>query len=173
MLSKIKFIPEKKASLTTLVSEDMSLENDIKFEIGFYNDKYRKKKGKAQVNVAQVAYWNEFGTVVTHWGRAQKPDGTYVAIPPHTTPPRPFLSKGVKNGITKFGFSHFKKGFRTKLSQRQIFRKLANRIKKEVRDTILQYKEPANRPITVELKGFNRPLYHTGKLAKSVKVKEK
>lgn len=101
-------------------------------------------KDKFEGPVAQVAFWNEFGT--------------------KTSPPRPFMrmtiaSKsprwgvGVANALRKFDYDapraldYVGQGMRGQFIQ-----------------TIEQFKDPPNSRVTQDLKGFNRPLYNTGQM---------
>lgn len=119
--------------------------------------------------VAQVAYWQEYGT--------------------YNIPPRPFMRTAIENNKIAWGFdfSTFlkKSNFNIDLSMKY----LGNKIKADLQDSIHFWNKPANAQITVEGgwmknkksgkifyvegKGFNDPLVWNGKLEESVRWRYK
>lgn len=121
------------------------------------------------IPVAQIAYWNEFGT--------------------YNMPVRAFFRTAIQNNRFEYGhiFANNLKKFNYDIDLS--FKALGNKIKYDIRDSIDFWDSPSNSPITinggwmknkksgkpfrVEGKGFDNPLVWTGKLSESVRWKYK
>ena len=132
-------------------------------EVGFFPVSVYKNG----IYVAQVAYWQEYGT--------------------YNIPVRAFFRTAIQNNKTKYGYllASFLKQFKYDIDLS--FEKLGDTVKKDVQDSINYWSSPENAPITVnggwmrnkksgklfyiEGKGFNNPLTWTGKLEESVRWK--
>lgn len=100
------------------------------------------------LNVATVAFWNEFGTL--------NEDGS------ERTPPRAFFRNMVEDQMAtwpkKLGMAARYSGYRSK----QTLEIVAADIKSHLVESINLFNDPPNSSRTVEEKGFNKPLIDTG-----------
>lgn len=71
------------------------------------------------------------------------------------------------NAITRKGLVSIRKGAKT---TKQVYQDTGNLIAKKLRNTILSISEPRNAPSTIEAKGFDMPLVHSGELINSIEV---
>ena len=98
--------------------------------------------------VAQVAFWNEFGT--------------------KRAPPRPFMRHTVASKSPRWGnllgaaLKSHNYDYRRALDQ------VGDKIASQMRETITNWQDPPNSKLTRELKGFNSPLRDTGFLRSEV-----
>ncbi|OAM35521.1 hypothetical protein A7Q01_00210 [Eikenella sp. NML96-A-049] len=99
-------------------------------------------------SVAQVAFWNEYGTA--------------------TIPPRPFF----RNTIAEHKDEWPKQAaalMKTNGSDvRQTLELMGEGVKGQIKMTIQGFQEPANAASTVKKKGFDKPLIDTGTLWRSI-----
>lgn len=105
--------------------------------------------------VAQVAAWNEYGT--------------------RFHPQRPFMqetleSAGTRAKLLKGLMAAAKATVHNTGGARRILASLGKIITEEIKVTIANY-PGSNSPSTIERKGFDRPLFETGKMLESVKFK--
>lgn len=141
------------------------LEVRVGYERGKASYKSRKKGGKGgkskktaksnEIDVTDVAVWNEFGT-----------DG------PHPVPSRPFLRKSVDENldkITDFGGKMVRR-LAKGASAEDILQKTGRMQKGLIRDQIDNGDFAANSPYTIRKKKSDHPLIDTGKLRRSVSV---
>ncbi len=119
--------------------------------VGFLeNAKYpqdKDAKGPA-LNVAQVAFWNEFGT-----SRA---------------PPRPFIRDMIASKSGRWGIALGLNLKATKYNAEQSLALMGEGIKDQMVTSIVQFKDPPNAASTIARKGFNKPLIDTGVMQRSV-----
>jgi len=92
--------------------------------------------------VAQVAFWNEFGT--------------------NRAPMRPFFRTMIEKRSPKWGAVLAANLEATGYNFEQSMRRLGQVMKDQLTQSIVEWSEPANAPVTVERKGFNNPLIDTG-----------
>lgn len=93
--------------------------------------------------------------------------GTYTA-------PRPFMSRGVTNALPRLVNAHIRfvdDIARGRVTWTWLNRNLEQELDSLIKTTIKDWTRPANRPITVEIKGFNNPLIDTGSLLQNVKTR--
>lgn len=104
--------------------------------------------------VAQVAFWQEFGTEAS--------DG-HPGIPP-----RPFMRETIAKHSGDWGNKLGKTLRATKYDARKSLRIMGRGIQLEMRQTLNDWRDPPNAPRTVARKGFNKPLIDTGHLERSI-----
>lgn len=105
-------------------------------------------KDKFSGPVAQVAAWNEFGT--------QK------------TPPRPFMRKTVASKSPRWGNGLGRALRDNHYNSYDALHVLGEVIQGQMRQTIIEFRDPPNAQLTVDLKGFNDPLVASGRMLRSV-----
>ena len=98
--------------------------------------------------VAQVAFWNEFGT-----SRA---------------PARPFFRGMIAAKSPDWGRDLAKAIKARGYSVEQALALMGERIKDQLQKSIVDFANPANAPSTVARKGFDKPLIDTGTMQRSV-----
>jgi hypothetical protein len=108
---------------------------------------YPAAPGQPTLHVAQVAFWNNFGT-----SRA---------------PARPFFSNTVKTKSPGWGEDMAKIAKAVNYDTAQVLKLMGERIKDQIVTAIVQW--PAdNAPSTVERKGFNKGLVDRGVMQRNV-----
>lgn len=99
-------------------------------------------------SVAQVAFWNEYGTA--------------------TVPPRPFF----RNTIAEHKDEWLKQAAEMLEANggdvRQALADIGEVVKGQIKMTIQDFREPPNAAATVKQKGFDKPLIDTGTLWRSI-----
>ena len=133
----------------------------IKLEFGVTNNKYPEKN----ISVGQVAIINEYGT----------DDAEY------PIPPRPAFRIGLERSVAKNKklidaalkniTNHLLTGRKDSIERQltQALTQIGKSAKKETKDIIKQGSmSPKNRPMTIQKKGFDHPLWETGLLHDSV-----
>lgn len=115
------------------------------------------------VPTAQVAAWNEEG----HMN-----GGMFAGT---RTPPRPFIRVGFYKEIRPLLQTRIVHGVNLIAQGRKtwttFYRELGNDLVELMKEQILEWEKPPNKPSTVEMKGFNDPLIETGALYDSVKFR--
>jgi hypothetical protein len=107
-------------------------------------------KPSASVSVAQVAFWNEFGT--------------------KTAPARPFFRNTIAEQSAKWGKGLGKLMIQTKLNGPQSLELLGREMKNDIVTSIQRW--PAdNAALTVKIKGFNKGLVHNSVMVRNVAYK--
>lgn len=120
---------------------------DRDIHVGFQRGKGVYENG---ADVADVAMYNEFGT--------------------SKIPPRPFMEQSFKRHEQEYVekseeiFGAMIKGQEVK----PLIRKFGEKVKKDIVDEIEKGEFVPNAPSTVAKKGFNKPLYETGLMEKSI-----
>jgi hypothetical protein len=99
-------------------------------------------------NVAQVAYWNEFGT-----SRA---------------PARPFFRHMIEQKHKGWGVSVVKTLKSNNFDVNKTLNLMGEGIKNQLQQSINNWTQPPNAPSTVQAKGFNKPLIDTATMLRSV-----
>ncbi len=102
----------------------------------------------SRLPVAQVAFWNEFGTA--------------------KTPPRPFLRNTVASKSPRWGNALGANLRATNYDVPQTMALMGEGIKGQVVQSIVQFKDPPNSARTIARKGFDKPLIDTGVMQRSV-----
>jgi hypothetical protein len=141
------------------------LGKDNRLEVGFLEDatypadagKKVPTKPKAFKNattqaggqqVAQVAFWNEFGT--------------------SRTPPRPFMRQTVAQGQKTWGAALAKIAVATNYDSEKTLSLMGEGIKGQIQKSINQFTTPELSAATVRQKGFAKPLIDTAVMLRSV-----
>lgn len=108
------------------------------------------KKGKKQkpaLHVAQVAFWNEFGTT--------------------RAPPRPFFRTTIAKESDKWA-KHLGKGLKFYNYNGELaLRALGQEMRDDIEASIQRWSSPPNAPYTIRRKGFDKPLVHTAVMSRS------
>lgn len=99
-------------------------------------------------NVAQVAFWNEYGT--------------------KTSPPRPFFRQTIETKSGKWGGALGKALLATNYDARKSLALVGTGIKDQITKSIVDFASPGNAPATIDAKGFDKPLIDTGVMQRSV-----
>lgn len=98
--------------------------------------------------VAQVAFWNEFGT--------------------KRSPPRPFMRHTVASKSPRWGVALGAALKATNYDTRAALAMLGEKIQGQMRESIQNWTTPANSKLTRELKGFGTPLRDSGVMMRAV-----
>lgn len=98
-------------------------------------------------NVAQVAFWNEYGTA--------------------TTPSRPFFRYTVNENRKNWVLS-VKNLMKMHNDPQKVMGLMGEHIKGQIVQSIVTWSDPPNAPYTVAKKGFNKPLIWTGQMSRSI-----
>lgn len=109
---------------------------------------YPAKDGKADVSVAHVAYWNEYGTA--------------------TIPSRPFFRNTIAEKQDEWAESSANILKSVDGDVKQALALIGEGVKGDIVETIQNFREPENAPSTVKKKGFNKPLIDTGDLWRAI-----
>lgn len=97
--------------------------------------------------VAQVAFWNEFGTV--------------------RAPSRPFFRTTIAKESPEWGDKLAKAVVYYNYDGAAALRALGQSMRDDLEASIIRWSTPPNAPRTIARKGFNKPLVHTGDMAKA------
>ncbi len=109
---------------------------------------YPAKDGKSDVSVAQVAYWNEYGTA--------------------TIPARPFFRNTIAEKQDEWADNAASILQHTDGDVGMALALIGESVKGDIVETIQNFNEPENAPSTVKKKGFNKPLIDTGDLWRAI-----
>ena len=115
------------------------------FETATYED-------KEHTPVAQVAYWNEYGTPA--------------AV--HPSPPRPFFRQTIAKRSSAWGTNLGTALKMTNYDKDKSLRLVGENMQDNLVTSIEEFKNPGNAPSTIERKGFDDPLNDTGTMKRSV-----
>lgn len=108
---------------------------------------YPATKSKPGLHVAQVAFWNEFGT-----SRA---------------PPRPFFRTTIAKESATWGDNLGKAVVFYKYDGELALRAVGQAMRDDVEASIQRWTTPPNAPSTIARKGFDKPLIHTAVMLRS------
>lgn len=106
------------------------------------------KDGKGDVSVAQVAYWNEYGTA--------------------TIPARPFFRNTIAEKQDEWADNAASRLQQADGDVGKALALIGEDVKDDIVETIQNFREPENAPSTVKKKGFNKPLIDTGDLWQAI-----
>ena len=109
---------------------------------------YPSKDGKGDVSVAQVAYWNEYGTA--------------------TIPARPFFRNTIAEKQDEWADNAASILQHTDGDVGMALALIGDGVKDDIVETIQNFREPENAPSTVKKKGFNKPLIDTDDLWRAI-----
>ena len=110
--------------------------------------RYPAAKNKAGLHVAQVAFWNEFGTI--------------------KAPPRPFFRYTIATKSPGWGKDLGSIAVATNYNGPQTLALMGERIKDQIQTSINSWSSPPNAASTIRRKGFDAPLRHTMLMLRSV-----
>jgi len=105
-------------------------------------------EGAKRLPVAQVAFWNQYGTV--------------------RAPARPFFTDMIARKSPRWGVSLGNILRKNGYDAERSLALMGEGIKGQLQQSINEWSEPPNAPSTVERKGFNKPLIHTALMLRSV-----
>ena len=116
---------------------------------------YGPKSGKhsrSGVDYSYIAHVSEWGGVVNVYGY----DGII--------PPRPFFSETIDNYIPRTGEVEHGMIRNGVFRSEWVVDTICADLRYALKETIAEWSDPPNAPLTIERKGFNDPLVETGKL---------
>lgn len=99
-------------------------------------------------SVAQVAFWNEFGTT--------------------TIPSRPFFRTMISRESPGWGVLLAGAAKHYDYNSATVLQFMGTKIVEQLQQSIVEWKDPPNASSTVRMKGFNKPLIHTSHMQNSV-----
>lgn len=105
-------------------------------------------EGSDGESVAQVAFWNEYGTA--------------------TIPPRPFFRNTIAEHKDEWPKQAAEMLEANGGDVRQTLELMGEGVKGQIVETIQDFREPPNAAATVKKKGFDKPLIDTGTLWRSI-----
>lgn len=97
--------------------------------------------------VAQVAFWNEYGTV--------------------KSPPRPFFRQMIESKSQKWGAALGRNLAATGYDTTKAMSLVGTGIKDQLTQAIVQFASPGNAASTIAAKGFDKPLIDTGQMQRA------
>ena len=104
--------------------------------------------------VAQVAFWNEYGTLT-------KNNKQFI-------PPRPFFRNVIKAKLKEWSSNFSILLSKYNYDFDKAYSSLGELIRDDIQQSIVQLKNPPNAPATIKIKGKNTPLQDTGDMLRSV-----
>lgn len=117
--------------------------------VGFMEDAtYPASSGGKLLPVAQVAFWNQYGTA--------------------NTPARPFFTTMIERKSPRWGVSLGNLLRRTNYNAERALSLMGEGIKGQLVRSIVEWMSPPNSPRTIARKGFNKPLIDTALMVRSV-----
>lgn len=137
-----KVVGGKKMSLA-LTSLEKKITNAGVLKMGFLaGATYPATKQGPALSVAQVAFWNEFGT--------------------RTAPARPAFRTTISRNSKVWGERLSKAIVATNYDGKKALAMLGQSMRDDLESEIAQWSTPPNAPATIARKGFDKPLVHTG-----------
>lgn len=122
---------------------------DAKYPAAYKNRiEYRISPMRTTTSVAQVAFWNEFGT---KWA-----------------PARPFMRTTINEKSPKWGDSLAYVLKASGYDAKRAFTSMGQGIQGQIRQTIAHWADPPNAKLTVKIKGFDKPLTDEGFLQQNI-----
>jgi hypothetical protein len=147
MASKNQVIGGKKLALALGALEQKITRGGV-LRMGFLeNAKYPAVGKGAPLHVAQVAFWNEFGTV--------------------TAPARPAFRTTIKRKSKEWGTRLAAAVKATNYDGRKALALLGQSMRDDLESEIAQWTTPGNAPSTIKAKGFDKPLVWDGTMQRA------
>lgn len=106
------------------------------------------ENGAGGLSVAQVAYWNEFGTT--------------------RAPPRPFFRRMIAADSPEWGSTLGKAAKASGFDSKRTLELMGASIQGQLVKSIVDFTTPALSPKTIRRKGFDKPLIDTGVMQRAV-----
>jgi hypothetical protein len=133
----------------TATGVNVGILRDAQYPAAYKNRvEYRISPMRTTTSVAQVAFWNEFGT---KWA-----------------PARPFMRTTITEKSPKWGDSLAYVLKASGYDAKRAFTSMGQGIQGQIKQTISNWSDPANAKRTVEIKGFNKPLTDEGFLHQNI-----
>jgi hypothetical protein len=146
--SKNQVIGGKKLTLA-LKSIEQKITNGGVLRVGFLEGaRYPTGKKGDGLNIAQVAFWNEFGTV--------------------RIPARPFFRTTIAKQSKTWGDKLGLAVKATNYDGQKALGLLGQSMRDDVESAIAQWTTPGNAPSTISRKGFDKPLVDSGDMQRAV-----
>lgn len=105
---------------------------------------------RTTTSVAQVAFWMEFGAPKAH------------------IPMRPFMRTTIEEKSPKWGDSLAYVLKASGYDAKKAFTSMGQGIQGQIKQTLANWTDPPNAPLTVKIKGFNKPLTDEGFLQQNI-----
>lgn len=121
---------------------------------------HRISPNRSTTSIAQVAFWNEYGT----HKRVQTAAGERIVH----VPPRPFFRTMIAEKSPEWGDSMAYLARAHDYNAERILDNMGQGIRAQLQDSIRQWQDPPNAPFTVSVKGFNKPLIDEGHMLNHV-----
>lgn len=112
---------------------------------------------RSTTQVAQVAFWDEYGTQRTN----KRGEVT-------VTPPRPFFRTMIAENSPTWGDSMAYLARTYNYNAERILEEMGRGIQAQLQNSIRQWTDPPNAPFTIAVKGFNKPLVDEGIMQREV-----
>lgn len=128
---------------------DISAKMSGSVNVGFLSGAtYPVAEGEPPVSVAQVAFWNEFGTTKTEM--------------------RPFFRTMI--AVESLGWAVLigKAAKHYEYDGKTVLQFMGVKISEQLQQAIIDWRYPGNAPYTIAKKGFDKPLIDTGHMKNSV-----
>lgn len=100
------------------------------------------------IPVAQVAFWNEYGTT--------------------NAPSRPFFRRMIEEKSSGWAVSLARAAEHYDYDGAKVLQVMGIKISEDLQQSIVGWQDPPNAESTQRIKGFNKPLIHTGHMQNSV-----
>lgn len=135
--------------IQTATGVNVGILADARYPAAYKNRvQYRISPMRTTTSVAQVAFWNEFGT--------------------KGMPARPFMRTTIEQKSPKWGDSLAYVLKASGYDAHRAFTSMGQGIQGQIKQTIANWTDPSNAPLTVKIKGFNKPLTDEGILQQSI-----
>lgn len=148
------FVRKQKARLKVGFWGDMYEANDKPYYALNAKGKPRRFGVREAIPVANVAIANEYG------------------VPEKGVPPRPFMRRTKDRKFRKW-HRFVQDRLPITLDAKKTALDLGDVMADDIRQSIIDYDYPPNRPSTIKIKGFNDPLVDSGQMAESVRYEVK
>ena len=151
-------------SVWNKLKKNFRLAEQVEGRLGWFpEDRYGSDNDN--LPMAQVARWNEEGHI----------NGSGSLFPGAETPPRPFMRVNLKNalktGVNDREFREMVEAVAEGKSILQPLKMSSAAFKDTLRQVMIDFNDPKNTDLTVDIKGFNDPLIETSQLVANVNYK--
>lgn len=144
-----RLLKKMSRGLQTATGVNVGVLADAKYPAAYKTrTEYRISPLRTTTSVAQVAFWNEFGT--------------------KGMPARPFMRTTINDKSPKWGDSLAYVLKASGYDANKAFTSMGQGIQGQIKQTIANWTDPINAKLTVAIKGFNKPLTDEGFLQQSI-----
>lgn len=135
--------------IQTATGVNVGILQDARYPAAYKNRvEYRISPMRTTTSVAQVAFWNEFGTKYA--------------------PARPFMRTTIDEKSGRWGDSLAYVLKASGYDAKKAFTSMGQGIQGQIKETIAHWTDPPNAAFTVAVKGFNKPLTDEGIMAQHI-----